>query len=182
MLNEKQSPGNESDQSLKSITRDVVIPSLNSPGDFTDGSSDKKTMSNSSNSGQNNGPRDQSSQSPDQSGQSRDYSSQSRDQSTKSRDHLSESHSCQNPNARDAHAGNTHEARDTNTDGMNDKADVNMAKTENNNSRENNCQVRGSSRVSRTRDSVTRQPRDIGTCLNTLDYLKAVLQSTMVSP
>lgn len=174
MLNEKQSPGNESDQSLKSITRDVVIPSLNSPGDFTDGSSDKKTMSNSSNSGQNNGSRDQSSQSPDQSGQSRDYSSQSRDQSTKSRDHLSESHSCQNPNARDAHAGNTHEARDTNTDGMNDKADVNMAKTENNNSR--------SSRVSRTRDSVTRQPRDIGRCLNTLDYLKAVLQSTMVSP
>ncbi len=186
MLNEKQSPSSASDRSLKAISRDVVIPSLNSPGDFTNDSSVKKTMANSADDGQNSGEtrsRDiHTNCVRDQSSESRGQSSQSRDQSNKSRDHSSGSH--ENSNAREHHAVVTHKANDTDAHDTNvcDEADTNMGKTGSSNTRENKCQTRASTRVSRTRDSITRHPRDIGTCLNTLDYLKAVLQSSMVGP
>ena len=186
MLNEKKSPSNESDRSLKSISRDVVMPSLNSPGNFTSDSPDKKTMSSSSNDGEKSGEklsldlhtnhsRDQSSESCDRLSQSRVCSNQSHDQSNKPRDHLNISHE----NSNDSHVVSTPKTSDTKTNDCNESA-PNMDKTGNNDTRDNS-QMRGSTRVSRTRDSVTRHPRDIGTCINTLDYLKAVLQSTMVS-
>lgn len=189
MLNEKESPGDETSRNLtglfKSVARDVVIPSLNSPGNFAAGNPNEKTMSSTCSDGRaetcssnilTSYPCDQQNESRDQARQAPDHSSQSREQSDKSRDISSKSH-YQNLNAREAHAVTTHEASDA------DLHNENLGKTENNNSKEKTYQPRGSTRESsRTRDSVTRQPRDIGTCLNTLDYLKAVLQSTMVSP
>ena len=142
MLNEKESPSDDTDRSLagllKSVARDVVIPSLNSPGNATVvGSPNEKTSNTHSNGSTEtrssnictNYPRGQQ----NEANQTREHSSQSREQSNKSRD-VSCGSRCQNSNI-----------------------------------------------SSLTRDSVTRQPRDLGTCLNTLDYLKAVLQSTMVN-
>ena len=190
MLNEKESPGDETRRNLtglfKSVARDVVIPSLNSPGNVTAENSTGKIVSNSSSDGcaetpssniHMSCPRNQQDETRDQANQSCDHSSQSREQLNKSRD-VSSGSQCQNSNARETRAVTTHEAITTNMHHNNE----NLGKTENNNSREKTYQPRGSTRESsRIRDSVTRQPRDIGTCLNTLDYLKAVLQSTMVS-
>ena len=183
MLNEKESPGDDTDRKLagllKSVARDVVIPSLNSPGNVTVGSPNEKTSNTHSNGStetrssniRTNYPCDHQ----NGANQTRDHSSQSREQSNKSRD-VSCGSWCQNLNTRETHAATTHEASETNVHNK-----ENLSKTENN-SQEKNYQPRGSIRQSSlTRDSVTRQPRDIGTCLNTLDYLKAVLQSTMVN-
>ena len=179
MLNEKQSPSNESDRSLKSISRDIVIPSLNSPGNITSDSPGEKT-SNGSDDRQNTGEKlshaSHTSHSRDQSSESRIYSSQAHDSTNKSRGHVKDSRENSNENAYKASNANTH---DTN---VCDDIDSNLEKTGSNDTQKNISQMRGSTRVSRTRDSVARHPRDIGACLNTLDYLKAVLQSTMVSP
>lgn len=189
MLNEKESAGDETSRNstglFKSVARDVVIPSLNSPGNVAAENSNEKTMSNTSSDDRAETPssnihascpRDQQNKTRNQINQSRDHSSQSREQLNKSRD-VSSGSQCQNSNARETRAVTSREAITTNMHHNNE----NLGKTENN-SREKTYQPRGSTRESsRTRDSVTRQPRDIGTCLNTLDYLKAVLQSTMVS-
>lgn len=187
MLNEKESPSDDTGRNLaglfKSVARDVVVPSLNSPGNVTVGSPNEKTSNTHSNGGtetrssntRTNYPRDQQNELRDPVNQTRDHFSQSREQSNKSRD-VSCGSQCQNSNTRETHAVTTHKVSETNVHNKH-----NLSRTENN-SQEKNYPPRGSIRESSlTCDSVTRQPRDIGACLNTLDYLKAVLQSTMVN-
>ena len=169
MLNDKQSPINESDRSMKSISRDVVIPSLNSPGNITSDSPDKKT-SNGSDGGRNTGEKLSH---DNQSIESRVYSSQPHDPSNKSRDHLKGWQENSNEKAHKISNTNAHDTI------VCDETDSNLEKTGSNDTQKNIRQIRGVARVLRTRDSVARHPRDIGACLNTLDYLKAVFQSTM---
>lgn len=184
MFNEKQSPDNESEeQSLtglfKTVAGDEVIPSLNSPGNLKHDSDEKKAISYSCPWVGQNAAK---SPSPDVGGGSRgqqtygsgDHLREASNLSTEPRDHLGGS-TDQNSNT---HAVSSH--RGSCDKSKNEETGVSVSKTERNKAM-NTHQMRGNTHMSRTRQSVTRQPRDISSCLNTLDYLKAVLQSTMVS-
>lgn len=160
MLNDKiQSQDNKIGQRLKPVSRDVVIPSLNSPANVKEESFEKKTVSNSSSDGvihtrkigssfspdESNDSRDQSNRSFDELGQSREHSRQSRTSSGQSRDELQQS--CDRLQKLRGQWRKSHDVH------SNRSCDEN----------ENTFW------------------RDIETCLNTLDYLKAVLRTTMVS-
>ena len=172
MLNEKQSPGGESRRNLtgllKNVTRDVVTPSLNSPGSNTtdDGAKEKTTPNSCS--------REQLGEARGKVNESRDYLCRP----SGPKPNVACDKPSDGPNAvtRDAHAASTHEARDKNDTNTCEKLGENVRE----NSRGSLNNSRNITRASHARESTTRNPRDLGGCLNTLDYLKAVLQSTMV--
>ena len=181
MLNEKEGSDHESGRNLKglfkSVARDVIIPSLNSPGNFTENSLETKTILNNKFNEEEKNPAETTTRntptscSRDDFNPSRDDLSSSREMSVPSRD---QSSTCD-------HLNKANDANEQESNVYKESA-VNVSKTEDSKTQEDNSQRRASTRTSRARQSVTHHPRDIGSCLNTLDYLKAVLQSSMVSP